>query len=179
MSRIAEILYFAPGVRFSDLDLTGVRLPSQFRLRIHGFYLEPASSLARSGHVFAAGVLVVCALDALAQMKTGSTGVRERITAICRSIPDLAEHDNAAKFCEHFRNGLVHEARIKNGSEFSLEIRRVAVRHRDRLIVNPALLCSHTVRLLDDFVSTLHRDPRAKAGFCKKLKRTFRHELQN
>src|SRR4051812_14418214 len=103
MSRIADELYFAPSVCFAELDWTGNRLPTQFHQRIAGFYLGPALNLARANHAFAAGVLVVCAIDALALVMTGSTAVTARITAFCSKIPDLAIGQNAAMFCEHFR----------------------------------------------------------------------------
>src|SRR5262245_34518473 len=119
MSRIADELYFAPGIRFADLDLSGNRLPSQFQCRIAGFYLKPAIDLARSKHAFAAGVLVVCAMDALALLATGSSSVTGRIKSLCQRIPGLDSPEMADIFCESFRNGLVHQARIKNGSEFS------------------------------------------------------------
>src|SRR6266481_5371770 len=79
VSRIADQLYFAPNVRFADLDWTGVRLPTQFHQRMSGFYLKPAIVLAEAEHAFASGVLVVCAIDALALFTTGSSAVRARI----------------------------------------------------------------------------------------------------
>jgi hypothetical protein len=73
MSRIAENLSFAPGITFADLDIiNGERLPTQFRQRMAGFYLNPAIDLAVDDHAFAAGVLVVCAIDALALLNAGS-----------------------------------------------------------------------------------------------------------
>jgi hypothetical protein len=45
--KLGDILYFAPNVKFSDLDLSGVKLPDQFEARIRGFYLGPAKSLAQ------------------------------------------------------------------------------------------------------------------------------------
>ncbi len=179
MSRIADQLYFAPNVRFADLDLTGKCLPTQFKQRIDGFYLKPALCLAKANHAFAAGVLVVCAIDALALIMTGSTGVTSRIKGFCTKIPELADDQIATTFCDHFRNGLVHEARVKDGSEFSVDIQRVAIATRGRLTVHPGLLAGSVRGLLNDFVKGLDRSPSDKHGFIKKLKRTFRYELQN
>src|SRR5439155_21046717 len=117
----------APNVRFADLDVErGFGLTSHFRQRIRGFYLEPALQLAESKHSFAAGVLVVCAMDALGSIISGSGTTESKIKALCYKIPDLSRNDVADAFCEDFRNGLVHNARIKNGSEFSVNIRSVA-----------------------------------------------------
>jgi len=179
MSRIADELYFAPSIRFSELDWTGARLPTQFEQRIAGFYLKPAIALARANHAFAAGVLVVCAIDALALLMTGSNAVTARISAFCTKIPDLAVGQNAAVFCEDFRNGLVHEARVKNGSEFSVDIKSVAVSSHKRLIVNPLLLGETVARLLKDYVAMLQQNPAEKLAFRNKLKRKFQYELQH
>src|ERR1700680_4367112 len=103
MSRIADKLYFAPGIPFAELDIArGERLPMQFGKRMAGFYLNPAIDLAEDRHAFAAGVLVVCAIDALALLIYGSASVTGRITAYCRNIPELAEEENARIFCQSF-----------------------------------------------------------------------------
>ena len=73
----------------------------------------------------------------------------------------------------------MHESRVKKGSEFSVDIRRVAVSHHDRLIVNPLFLAQSVADELKDYIETLHRDPVAKKAFRKKLKRKFRYELQH
>jgi hypothetical protein len=142
-----------------------------------GFYLKPAIVLAENHDAFAAGVLVVCAIDALALLSTGASACR--ITAFCKKIPDLAADDNARIFCESFRNGLVHQARVKNGSEFSTDNKRIAIRNDDRLIVNPKLLAQAVLKLLDEYVATLHCNLADKTAFCKWVKRKFRYELKH
>ena len=178
MSRIADRLYFAPSITFADLDIErGERLPTQFRQRIAGYYLNPAVDLAVEGHAFAAGVLVVCAIDALALFTTGSQSVTGRITAFCRNIPELTEEENARIFCESFRHGLVHHARVMDGNEFDDSINKIAVRNGKHLAVHPLLLAKKVIEMLDEYVDGLNRNPEAKAAFLKKLKRTFRYEL--
>jgi hypothetical protein len=180
MSRIADELYFAPEVTFNDLDLkTGARLPTQFYQRIAGFYLNPATALAKNKHAFPAGLLIVCAIDALAQFTTGSTGVTKRIEAFCMQIPDLAVGNNAEIFCRDFRHGLVHEARVKNGSEFNCDTTKLAHFDHDRLIVNPAMLAKDVLDLLKAYTAALNRDPAAKKILIKKIERKFKFELNN
>jgi hypothetical protein len=179
MSRIADQLYFAPFVRFADLDWSGARLPLQFQRRIAGFYLEPAVNLAKARHDFASGILVVCAMDALASFMTGSNG-NERIVGFARKhISELAGEPDAEMFCDHFRHGLVHEARVKDGSEFSTEINRIAVVQHNYLVVNPLLLSIRVQKVLEEYVVALYRDPKAKAALARRLKRTFRVELEH
>ncbi|HNT56020.1 MAG TPA: hypothetical protein PKG95_14990, partial [Anaerolineaceae bacterium] len=46
--RIDDQIYFAPGVRFQDLDWDNPSaLIDAFRQRVHGFYLTPAQDLIR------------------------------------------------------------------------------------------------------------------------------------
>jgi hypothetical protein len=179
MSRIADELYFAPGIRFADLYLSGTYLPSQFQCRIEGFYLQPAIDLARSKHAFASGVLVVCAIDALGLLTTGSSSVTGRIKSLCRRISDLDSDEAAEIFCESFRNGLIHQARIKKGSEFSIDIDRLAEFDQGRLVVHPLFLTQAVSRLLKEYVRDLYNNRSAQLTFRNKLKRQFRFELHN
>ncbi len=118
MSRIGDTLYFAPGIPFSAVDLRKGSLPKQFFRRIDGFYLQPAIELADHQHVFASGLLAVCAVDALGWFITGASGPMERIVGLLQKIPTLDRQDMAEMFCAHFRNGLVHESRVKEEASF-------------------------------------------------------------
>jgi hypothetical protein len=179
MSRISDQLYFAPDLKFSGLDLTGTRLPTQLQRRIDGYYLGPALSLAKSKHAFAAGLLVVCAIDALEWFKGGGVGSLARITAFCRKIPDLETDDNAEIFCEDFRNGLVHQGLVKNGSEFSLDIKNIAERDGTRLSVNPERLALQVREMLNEYIKALYSDPSESRRLLQRVKRTFKFELGN
>lgn len=46
--KIGDLLFFAPGIRFDELDLTGAKLPEQLQQRIGGYYVEPRVSAART-----------------------------------------------------------------------------------------------------------------------------------
>jgi hypothetical protein len=180
MSRTPEGLCFAPGTTFADLDAAhDYRYPDLFRRRIAGYYLNPAKRLAAKYDAFAAGVLVVCAIDALALMMTSSTSVSGRITAFCRNIPCLSDGDNAEVFCKSFRHGLVHGARIKDDNEFSYEISKIAVRSHGHLAVHPGLLADEVSRILDLFVADLSRDPTEVKAFASKIRRKFHYELSH
>jgi hypothetical protein len=72
--RIGDIVYFAPGIKFSDIDLSGEELPEQFESRIEAFHLKPAHDMAHRGHAFASGLLLPSCIDALARIES-SAGV--------------------------------------------------------------------------------------------------------
>jgi hypothetical protein len=140
MSSINGTLYFAPHVRFADLALASSKLADQFYERINGFYLEPAEVLAERRHDFAAGLLAVCAADVLGDFMTGAA-TNARIVGFFKRIDGLNGDGMAELFVDHFRNGLVHEGRIKKGGMFLIEdMNLVAVKHGASLAVNPVLL---------------------------------------
>jgi len=126
---------------------------------------------------FASGLLVVCAMDALAIYIQGTSD--DRVSAICRKIPELASDENAYIFCECFRNGLVHQGKVKNGCEFSIDSESVANRLGKRLVVNPKLLAEAVLKLLDDYVKYLNRNPRMKKAFTRNIEGTFHFELND
>lgn len=69
--KIGDHVCFAPGIRFADLDLEGTTLPTQYAARIEGYYLTPAERAAQQEDAFAAGLLVVAAIDAMARLLRG------------------------------------------------------------------------------------------------------------
>jgi len=156
--KIEDILYFAPGIKFSEVDLNGPKLPDQFRIRVDEFYLVPAQKCVEAKHAFAAGVLLVSCIDALAYMRFGGRAgkrfkrfTREQLLSF--SSDDLANH-----FYDDFRNGLIHEGRLKKGGQFSLDIKRTVILSDGILIVNPTCLAQETSAALRSYLHLLQTD---------------------
>jgi hypothetical protein len=108
--------WFAPGVRWADVDISSPDLPRLLVERFEGFYFRPAESLLDRDHDFAAGVLLLSALDALARLLTGISGVGERFRSAAEEIG--IDSSSSQQFYDFYRNGLLHEARIKSGACF-------------------------------------------------------------
>lgn len=176
--RIGEILYFAPGIRFDNVDLDGPSLPEQFGQRMAGFYIEPAEQCASRGYAFAAGVLLVSCIDALARIRFGD-GVGKRFGKFALdelksfSAPGVAE-----RFYDEFRNGLVHEGRLKNGAQFSLEIGTTIEQLDGILVVNPKYLGNEVRSALDSFVALLQRDEVERTALADALKRDLSEDFR-
>jgi hypothetical protein len=169
--KIDDVLYFAPGLRFDEIDFDGPRLPSQWAARIVGFYLEPADWCVRMKFAFAAGVLLTTCIDALSRAETGSPDVKLRFTSFCRSsLQSFAEESIAARFYAEFRNGLVHEARVRKGAQFSFDFDETVSQSDGVLIINPACLTREVRRALEGFVQRLQRDPAELKPFAARLK---------
>ena len=105
--KIGELLYFAPGVTFNEVQFHGPALPAQLERRIRGFYLEPAERCAEAGFAFAAGVLLMTCIDALARFRYGNDGNRFRFFAK-EALTSFCDEEHARQFHRAFRHGLIH-----------------------------------------------------------------------
>jgi hypothetical protein len=171
--KINDILYFAPGIRFSEVDLNGSKLPDQFKHRVDWFYVEPAKKYAESRFPFAAGLLLVSCIDALAHLRFRK-GVRDRFVKFAREeLRSFSRDGIAVDFYEDFRNGLVHEGRLKNGGQFSPDIGKTVQQSDGILLVNPKHLAEEVSSALDSYVDLLRRDEAER----QKLATTLRKEL--
>ena len=113
--KVGDHVYFAPGIRFSDLDLGGPRLPEQYRTRIEGYYLTPANRAVEAGDAFAAGLLALAAVDAMSRLYFGPNRPSRRVkldfpTFVRLLLPSFSVPTNAEILYDKYRNGLVHEA---------------------------------------------------------------------
>jgi len=170
--RIEDQLYFAPNILFADVDFGGAGLPEQFRARIRGFYLGPAHACAQDGHAFAAGALVLLCVDALARLQTGDPVVGRRFKNFVRDhLPSFASEARAACLYEDFRNGLIHEGRIKSGAQFSLDAPETLTSINGIVLVNPVVLANEVGGALDRYVDVLHADADTRRGFSDAVSR--------
>ena len=173
--RISDVLYFAPGIPFKQVGLTGAELPGQFKCRMAGFYVEPAEQCAQHGYAFAAGVLLVSCIDALARLRFGD-GVGKRFRKFaCEELQSFSNDDLAERFYEEFRNGLVHEGRLKKGSQFSLDTRATVEQLNGILVVNPTHLGAEVQSALDAYVALAARDDAER----RKLATALRQDLED
>jgi len=170
--RIEDHLYFAPNILFADVDFGGAELPEQFRARIRGFYLDPAHACAQGGHAFAAGALVLLCVDALARLETSDSVVGRRFKSFVRdNLPSFASPERADSIYDDFRNGLIHEGRIKSGAQFSLDIGETITNIEGIVLVNPMLLAGEVSVALDRFIEVLRADAGARRRFSDALSR--------
>jgi hypothetical protein len=176
--RIEDQLYFAPNILFEDVDFGGGRLPEQFRARIHGFYLGPADACARAGHGFAAGALVLLCVDALARLQTGDKAVGRRFKKFVReNVPSFAGEELAGRLYNDFRNGLIHEGRVKSGAQFSLETGETVKIINGIVLVNPVLLAIEVSSALDRYIDDLQDHADALQRFSDVLVRDHNDDL--
>jgi len=183
--RIGDFVYFAPGLPFSKVNLSPGQLGPQWERRLEGFYLAPADSCAGQGFAFAAGLLVLSAIDAMARYqyhpKRGNAK-RQVGTEFKRfakeELPSFASDELADALYDAFRNGVVHEARVKAGAQFSLE-QEPTVENFGLISVNPRGLVREVRAALRGYTAYVTADEEAYRGFLDALRRDFEEELRS
>ena len=174
--RDGDILYFAPKIRFREVHLNGSGLPNQYHERIIGFYVYPAEECAARGQAFASGVLLVNCIDALARLRHGG-GVGERFRWFaCEELKSFST-PLADRLYEDFRNGLIHEARVKNGGQFSLAIGSTVEERAGLMLINPKRLAVEVRASLAAYTNLLNRDDAARRRLSCILARDFAKEF--
>jgi hypothetical protein len=178
--RIGDYLYFAPEIRFRDLDLNGDKLPNQFRTRLEGFYLDPAEREANAGNAFASCVLILTCIDGLAFFQTGSDKIKKRFRNWClENLRDVITEGTVDSFYDVFRNGLVHNVAVKHGSAFDLTSPSAVEFHGDIITVNPILLLQHVRQALVAYVKDMMQDKGLRKELSNRIQKFFKVELEN
>lgn len=183
--RIADVLFFAPGIKFSDLDFEHSELIIEaFQRRVEGFYLAPACHLIDKNEAFACGLICSATIDLIARYslpKVKKVGCRICIW-LRNNIPDFnrAETGYAAlaeRFYEDFRNGLVHEGRIKNLGQFSFDYSTLITFVDGAMIINPKFLLKSINCAFNKIYQTLKTDKKQSKIFISQLKEDFKEEI--
>ena len=141
-----------------------------FKERVKELYLEPARLLIEHakycknnmGFLFSAGLICVSTIDFLSRFYAGcpENKVRERfVDWISVYMKPHFDKKLATKFYEDFRNGLVHECRIKNGGEFTLRSEEVIyIVDQKYLRVNPRNLLYLVYEGFEEYVNDIKND---------------------
>jgi hypothetical protein len=181
--RVEDKLYFAPGIWFSDVDLDGPHLPDQFRQRVDGFYIKPAEECTQCvNHAFAAGVLLVTCIDALARLRFPTISDRQsgkRFKEFVRKeLPSFSDDKLADRFYRELRNGLVHQGTLNEGAQFSLDFDETVRQCDGILIVNPKCLAKEVSSALDSYVRLLQEKETERQRLAGKLKEDHTKDFQ-
>ncbi len=177
---VGGILYFSPKYKFSDLNWDDKEiLIDAFKDRVEGFYLEPAEQLNGDKKGFAIGVLCVTTIDFLARITTGTDNVGGRIKRwLTKYIDEFGIDDPsrtlAQRFYEEFRNGLVHEGRIKNCGQFSNKYEEELIHvEGEIMVINPVLLLKKIKTSFETYICDVVKETSLFYQFKRTLIRDF------
>lgn len=172
--RVKDELYFAPKVKFEDINWGDKgKLIEAFEDRIKGFYLDPIKLLLCANHPFAAGVICITTIDCLGRLNYGKDE-KKRVKKWAENyLTEFKNNpENAEIFNNDFRNGLVHEGRIKNGSYFSFEIKKIVFDGKS-IGVNPKYLYGTIKTYFNEYIDKINKENKAFKNFKEMLNNDF------
>jgi len=168
-------------INFDDRNCT----IDAFKSRIEDFYIKPATQLVESNNFFAAGVLSVCTIDLIARYELASDKVGERFVSWTNKYIkefNLKDSNNPGKtfsdrFYSDFRNGLVHEGRIKGGSQFSDFFPDLITLEGKIMVINVRLLIDSISKSFDCFIKQISENTERYTLFKDTLLNDFKIDL--
>jgi hypothetical protein len=177
--RIEDVIYFSPSFKFKDIDWNNKdQLIEAFRDRVCGFYLTPAEYLNSKKNGFATGLLCVVTIDFLARIaiRMGpGPRIKEWIEGNIKEFK--GKNHMCKKFLEDFRNGLVHEGRIKNVGQFTYDIQRIYC-DGDVMLINPDKFLNSIKKSFQNYVSDIKVDEEKFKKFKELLMDDFKKEIE-
>ena len=187
--RIVDKLHFSPKYKFLDLKWDNKKnLTKAFKDRVEGFYIEPTKKLNGDWDVFALGVMCVTTIDFLARIKTGlldnvgkrfEDWLRSNIKEFDSPDPDNPSRTLAYRFYDEFRNGPVHEGRIKNAGQFSYNFKKELVKvEHEIMVVNPGLLLNAIISSFDKYIHHVENEEFAFHQLRCALIRDFEKDVE-
>ena len=180
--RIGDVSYFAPDIPFSAVDLTGETLPDQLLARIEGYYLGAADHCVRQGFAFAAGLIVVACVDAMAAFAHGPNRESRRshddFRAFARTrLRSFKPRANAELLYSDYRCGLVHEARLKNGAQFALGLDRTLNFEGLFPVIDAARLLSEVREAVYELIDEMRSSEPFREHVAIYVRRVFAREI--
>lgn len=178
--RVDDVIYFAPGLKVVDFDITDKKQVLEgFRSRINSYYLKPAAKLNELEDAFASGVILMTAIDAITYYSIGGKNRIKDFMAQCHLIAHFSEAERkkiVKAFDDYFRNGLIHEGRIKNGCQYSYQY---GFTYFDNtfLVINPHILHETIVEYFDTYFERLANEEAVFNNFYQKFFRQFNPEI--
>ncbi|MDT3779173.1 hypothetical protein PJI16_16530 [Nitrospira sp. MA-1] len=178
--RTPDGLFFAPGLRFKDLDIQDSNaLANSLTARAEKWFFDPAKLIANSSP-FASGVIVVCFIDSAAKF----SGMKMP-EWLCEAVTNCAKRDPrgnnrtiAVSFKEDVRNGLVHHSRLNRGAEFSLDLEKPLEVVGSVLIVNPLLLLDAVEVRWQRTLDGIRSNSETHQRVAKEVQRVFKVDFQ-
>lgn len=187
--RVDNKLFFAPGIEFKDLRWEDIDfLIYAFSQRIEGFYFAPIQLLLESGQAFGAGALCTTIIDFLAAFSENTTAnvgqryerwLKQNLAEFDQPNPDDTSTILAKRFYDEFRNGLVHEGRIKNAGQFSFENDQTIAFENDAMIIHPGFLFGGIVQAHQNYVQSINQDEFSRQSFRSTLTDWFSEDMKH
>lgn len=188
-------------------DNKRINIIDMFEDRLFGFYIGPARLLDLNNYGFATGIMCICIIEFLARIQCSRPNVKSYESSqlfmewLAQNVKELDYNgrrrcinyitsnnvhvcfdvpEGVSDFYYYFRNGIVHEGRIKNGYQFSYSHNMLVFAKPDDnlLIVNPRLLLKKLEVIANGYITGLRTDYRSyheaiDGSIYSRFKKTF------
>jgi len=177
--RIQNVLYFAPALKFTKNILEDrEKMIDAFQKRVAGFYLKPAKNLLANESLFACGILCLVTIDCLARLKFNGK-MHPRMKQFLKEYNFGIPEEKLDHFIDMFRNGLIHEGRVKHNGWFSLDCNSGLLHIEEEImVVNPGILLLRTESALNLYIADLRKNSGSWNMFIRKFQEDFKEELK-
>ncbi|CAM1369459.1 hypothetical protein [Tenacibaculum xiamenense] len=181
--RVEDILYFSPNYKTPYLDLeNGEILLKAFVERVEEFYFKPAQKLNNEFEAFSKGVLILTAIDFIGDyfIRTGNSDRIKKFCSGLKSIKKLSKNEiiSITKIInDDYRNGLIHEGRIKNMGQFFYGVNQLIVIGDKNTMINPNILLDETRERFYEYVQKIQNSKEEMFRFREKFKQRFENEI--
>jgi len=156
-------IHFSPSILSSDLErICDDELLAGYKDRLMEWYISAAELLNSTGHGFGAGVILLTLIDCLAKVfvdENSLVGTRfKQFVEFHMNLP----RPLANILYDNFRNGLVHEGRIKGNFSFSYRIGSICCKYGSTTAINPEILCKSLKSVTEELFAQITPDKRTE-----------------
>lgn len=188
--RFEDEIYFSRNYEWTSINVLDPEdLVVKFEDRVTTIYLEQARKLIKDEknsfyNSFAAGIILFCTIEWLGTFLTSKSGFKNKLNVFLQQSSyftafDKKEQDTITKtIVECFRNGIVHNGRVKEACQFDIFFdKKLFVVNNGLLIINTEPLYDLVANVLLEYVKLLKKDQGERDEFVNIFKKEFKSEL--
>ena len=174
---IENEIYFAPKIPLKDLDLSNKdSLIGAFEKRMSVYFLDAIALLNRQKKAYAAVIIELSLIDAIARYSTKNDSAKNRIMKMLQD--EFTVDEKLAKdVFDYFRNGILHESHIKNSGQLCYKTSKAFELKKGCVIVNPQHFEVGLKNIFQSFIEKLKADETAYKIFHSRMRDDFEEEI--
>ena len=130
---------------------------------------------------FGAGDLCFDAIDAIARYQISSGRVGDRFKKWISRLPDFDKltWEELERVYDEFRNGITHEARVKNGGQFTYDIDKAVKILEGIVLINPDLLLKYISHEFNKEIVSINNDPAEGERISQWIREDLREDVRS
>jgi hypothetical protein len=187
--RFEDEIYFSKNYQWSSIDFDDkIGLLNKFTDRIQTLYLDQITYLNKDDsyyNSFAVGVLLFATIDFVGGYLTSKNGFNNKLLEFLKSNESFntASKDTqiviSKKITESFRNGIIHNGRVKESCQFDYDFENTLfVFHDEILIINTKFLESLVEDVLKNYIDRVKTENEEMNNFINRFKNDFSDEIR-